>query len=315
MSRVGDTMHPNCAGLHDCAGSCGKGAGGGACKRGRAHDKRRGIGNDGKPTYHAVSPEQYARPSGVVLGSRWLESWIYNAIHMATSVCQQSNFYGYGSINFSISFRLCNSVSISNLNGIKLTRGIRPSPRDTQKSSQSLRRCAKEVCGTPKMRLEHRAPVLEGIEGAGERGEALQNLKSFVRAAQRRAANTSEICIERREVAGVLLVEGAGNPHRGRCGVRGVHYGRWARMNADDALRGNHSSHFEKHRAAFDEGGGLEDGCIDNEGMHHAAGRTERDAEKASEECLSTEKPARISIIHIHIHLSFHLYFSNCNIT
>ncbi|KAJ7290386.1 carboxylic acid transporter [Mycena rebaudengoi] len=62
----------------------------------------------------------------------------------------------------------------------------------------------------------------------------------------------------------------------------------------------NHGSHFEKHRAAFDEGGGADDAYIDDEGVHHATGRAERDAErdavgdteKASEERSSTEKPA-----------------------
>ena len=34
---------------------------------------------------------QSARPRGVVLAGRWLESWIYGAINLARSVCQQSN--------------------------------------------------------------------------------------------------------------------------------------------------------------------------------------------------------------------------------
>ncbi|KAJ7243999.1 hypothetical protein C8J57DRAFT_1725801 [Mycena rebaudengoi] len=50
-------------------------------------------------------------------------------------------------------------------------------------------------------------------------------------------------------------------------------------------------SHFEKHRAGFGEGGGADDTYIDDEGVHHAAGRAEREAEKASEERSSTEKP------------------------
>ncbi|KAJ7142399.1 MFS general substrate transporter [Mycena epipterygia] len=56
----------------------------------------------------------------------------------------------------------------------------------------------------------------------------------------------------------------------------------------------NHGSHFEKHRAAFDEGGGADDAWIDDEGVHHETGRAARDAEeneKASEERSSTEKP------------------------
>ncbi|KAJ7288806.1 carboxylic acid transporter [Mycena rebaudengoi] len=48
----------------------------------------------------------------------------------------------------------------------------------------------------------------------------------------------------------------------------------------------NHGSHFERHRAAFDEGGGRDDAYIDDEGVHTVAG----DAEKASEERSSTEK-------------------------
>jgi SHS family lactate transporter-like MFS transporter len=59
---------------------------------------------------------------------------------------------------------------------------------------------------------------------------------------------------------------------------------RW--MNANGALRRNHGSHFERHRAAFDEGGGRDDAYIDDEGVHTVAG----DAEKASEERSSTEK-------------------------
>ncbi|KAJ7032514.1 carboxylic acid transporter [Mycena alexandri] len=58
----------------------------------------------------------------------------------------------------------------------------------------------------------------------------------------------------------------------------------------------NHGSHFEKHRAAFDEGGGDDDAWIDDEGIHHETGRAERDRdmeEKGSEERSSTEKPAR----------------------
>ncbi|KAJ7084571.1 MFS general substrate transporter [Mycena belliarum] len=58
----------------------------------------------------------------------------------------------------------------------------------------------------------------------------------------------------------------------------------------------NHGSHFEKHRAAFDEGGAADDAFIDDDGVHHATGRAARDRdaeEKASEEReerLSTEK-------------------------
>ncbi|KAJ7702181.1 hypothetical protein B0H16DRAFT_1748301 [Mycena metata] len=58
----------------------------------------------------------------------------------------------------------------------------------------------------------------------------------------------------------------------------------------------NHGSHFEKHRAAFDEGGGDDDTWIDDDGVHHETGRAERDRdmeEKGSEERSSTEKPAR----------------------
>ncbi|KAJ7257251.1 MFS general substrate transporter [Mycena haematopus] len=57
----------------------------------------------------------------------------------------------------------------------------------------------------------------------------------------------------------------------------------------------NHGSHFEKHRAAFDEGGGDDDAWIDDDGVHHETGRAERarDAEeKESEDRLSTEKRA-----------------------
>ncbi|KAJ7184789.1 hypothetical protein C8R46DRAFT_1343794 [Mycena filopes] len=32
----------------------------------------------------------------------------------------------------------------------------------------------------------------------------------------------------------------------------------------------NHGSHFEKHRAAFHQGGGADDAWIDDEGVHHA---------------------------------------------
>ncbi|KAJ7725428.1 MFS general substrate transporter [Mycena maculata] len=57
----------------------------------------------------------------------------------------------------------------------------------------------------------------------------------------------------------------------------------------------NHGSHFEKHRAAFDEGGAADDAWIDDEGVHHETGRAAnaRDAEKASEDRSSTdpEKP------------------------
>ncbi|KAJ7148216.1 carboxylic acid transporter [Mycena filopes] len=58
----------------------------------------------------------------------------------------------------------------------------------------------------------------------------------------------------------------------------------------------NHGSHFEKHRAAFDEGGGADDAWIDDEGVHHETGRAAHDrdiedGEKASEERSSTEKP------------------------
>jgi SHS family lactate transporter-like MFS transporter len=61
----------------------------------------------------------------------------------------------------------------------------------------------------------------------------------------------------------------------------------------------NHGSHFEKHRAAFDEGGGSDDAWIDDDGVHHETGRAAHDRdveaaenEKASEERSSTEKPA-----------------------
>ncbi|KAJ7500606.1 MFS general substrate transporter [Mycena galericulata] len=62
----------------------------------------------------------------------------------------------------------------------------------------------------------------------------------------------------------------------------------------------NHGSHFEKHRAAFDEGGGDDDAWIDDDGVHHETGRAANananaaaDAEaKGSEERSSTEKPA-----------------------
>ncbi|KAJ7473258.1 carboxylic acid transporter [Mycena latifolia] len=57
----------------------------------------------------------------------------------------------------------------------------------------------------------------------------------------------------------------------------------------------NHGSHFEKHRAAFDEGGAEDDAWIDDDGVRHETGRAARDAEdaeKASEERSSTEKPA-----------------------
>ncbi|KAJ7244021.1 hypothetical protein C8J57DRAFT_1555913 [Mycena rebaudengoi] len=37
-------------------------------------------------------------------------------------------------------------------------------------------------------------------------------------------------------------------------------------VHTDDALRRNHGSHFEKHRAMFDEGSGADDTYIDNEG-------------------------------------------------
>ncbi|KAJ7230935.1 hypothetical protein C8J57DRAFT_1534082 [Mycena rebaudengoi] len=47
-------------------------------------------------------------------------------------------------------------------------------------------------------------------------------------------------------------------------------------------------SHLEEHHAAFDEGGGAEEAYVDDEGVHHAAGRVERDVEKASEERSST---------------------------
>jgi len=59
----------------------------------------------------------------------------------------------------------------------------------------------------------------------------------------------------------------------------------------------NHGSHFEKHRAAFDEGGGEDDAWIDDDGVHHETGRAERARdeeaarEKGSEERSSTEKP------------------------
>ncbi|KAJ6561350.1 major facilitator superfamily domain-containing protein [Mycena sp. CBHHK59/15] len=60
----------------------------------------------------------------------------------------------------------------------------------------------------------------------------------------------------------------------------------------------NLGSHFENHRAAFDEGGGADDAYIDDDGVEHATGRAARDhergrdlEEKASEERLSTEKP------------------------
>jgi len=55
----------------------------------------------------------------------------------------------------------------------------------------------------------------------------------------------------------------------------------------------NHSSQFEKHRAAFDEGGGSDDAYIEDT-THAGAGarRTDEEAnEKASEERSSTEKP------------------------
>jgi len=57
----------------------------------------------------------------------------------------------------------------------------------------------------------------------------------------------------------------------------------------------NHGSHFEKHRAAFDEGGASDDAWIDDDGVHHETGRAARDRdleEKGSEERLSTEKPS-----------------------
>ncbi|KAF7308755.1 MFS domain-containing protein [Mycena kentingensis (nom. inval.)] len=55
----------------------------------------------------------------------------------------------------------------------------------------------------------------------------------------------------------------------------------------------NHSSQFEKHRAAFDQGGGSDDAYIDE--THVPAARRDGDEEsneKASEERLSTEKPS-----------------------
>ncbi|KAJ6491979.1 MFS general substrate transporter [Mycena sanguinolenta] len=46
----------------------------------------------------------------------------------------------------------------------------------------------------------------------------------------------------------------------------------------------NHGSHFEKHRAAFDEGGGADDAWIDEDAE-------KQDSEKGTEERSSTEKP------------------------
>ncbi|KAJ7189526.1 MFS general substrate transporter, partial [Mycena pura] len=57
----------------------------------------------------------------------------------------------------------------------------------------------------------------------------------------------------------------------------------------------NHSSQFEKHRAAFDEGGGLDDAYIDEDGVTRTGVRPD-DAEaneKTSEERSSTEKVER----------------------
>jgi SHS family lactate transporter-like MFS transporter len=60
----------------------------------------------------------------------------------------------------------------------------------------------------------------------------------------------------------------------------------------------NHGSHFEKHRAAFDEGGGNDDAWIDDDGVEHETGRAAREQdmeEKGSEERSSTEKPVPTS--------------------
>ncbi|KAK7036163.1 MFS domain-containing protein [Favolaschia claudopus] len=52
----------------------------------------------------------------------------------------------------------------------------------------------------------------------------------------------------------------------------------------------NHGSHFENHRAAFDQGGGDDEAYIDEEGVQRPAPARD-DEEKASEERSSTEKP------------------------
>ncbi|KAF7319309.1 MFS domain-containing protein [Mycena chlorophos] len=58
----------------------------------------------------------------------------------------------------------------------------------------------------------------------------------------------------------------------------------------------NHGSHFEKHRAAFDEGGGSDEAYIDEDGAAAAAAKEtdleagDHENEKASEERISTEK-------------------------
>ncbi|KAJ6484052.1 carboxylic acid transporter [Mycena sanguinolenta] len=51
-----------------------------------------------------------------------------------------------------------------------------------------------------------------------------------------------------------------------------------------------HSSHFEKHRAAFDRRGAGEDAFFDDDEVVQA-GHQDKDSEKASEERVSTEKP------------------------
>jgi hypothetical protein len=52
----------------------------------------------------------------------------------------------------------------------------------------------------------------------------------------------------------------------------------------------NHSSHFEKHRVAFDERGAGDNAFLDDdEGVQSNSERP--DSEKASEERVSTEKP------------------------
>ncbi|KAJ7050451.1 hypothetical protein C8F01DRAFT_1086824 [Mycena amicta] len=55
----------------------------------------------------------------------------------------------------------------------------------------------------------------------------------------------------------------------------------------------NHSSHFEKHRAAFDEGGGSDEAYIDDAEVPSGTRHTDAEAnEKASEDRSSTEKAA-----------------------
>ncbi|KAJ7048046.1 MFS general substrate transporter [Mycena amicta] len=55
----------------------------------------------------------------------------------------------------------------------------------------------------------------------------------------------------------------------------------------------NHSSHFEKHRAAFDEGGGSDEAYIDDADVPSGVRHTDAEAnEKASEDRSSTEKAA-----------------------